>query len=596
MTEFFRRTFQTPLYFYGYIGMRLVYLAGLCMVVGVLDGFGLTMFLPLLQVADGAAEASPEAFGGLRFIFDAAERAGVRLDLPFILSFLCLFFLLKAAVVYLGGVYRVTVQQLFVKQIRTRMLEALSNIRYKVFVTSDIGRIQNTMTGEVARLSTALSSYLLALQNAVLVGVYVVFAIVINPQFSIIVTAGGLLIHLVLRSVYTATKRASANLTRESHLYSGLLIQFVSNFKYLKATGTISTLGTKLHRQIQHIEHNNRKLGMLGAIMSSVREPSLILVVAAAILIQVQVLGGALGTILVSLLFFYRALSSLVAVQTQWNTFLGVSGSMANMVAFQSDLDHARERKGTRGVDRFTDRISLREASIAYNEVPVVSGITLVIRKNETVALVGESGSGKTTLVNAVAGLIPVDQGSITLDGIPYDDINLETIQRRIGYITQEPVVFDATIFENVTLWDEETPANLERFSVAIRKASIAEFVGGLKEGRLTMLGNNGINISGGQKQRISIARELYKDIDLLIMDEATSALDSETEGIIQDNIQSLQGTVTMLIVAHRLSTIKNANRIVLMKKGRIDSIGSYDQLLHQSSDFKRMVDLQQLR
>lgn len=596
MTGSLRRTFHAPLYFYGYVGKRLFYVAASCTLVGVLDGFGLLMFLPLLQLADGTSEASPEAFGKLRFIFDAAHNAGLRPNLSLILAFLCIFFLLKAAVVYLGNAYRITVQQLFVKRLRVRMLESLSNIRYKAFVTSDVGRIQNTMSGEIARLSLALSSYLIALQGVVLVAVYVAFAIVTNPQFSILVTAGGLLIHLVLRAIYAATKRASARLTRESHVYHGLLIQFVSSFKYLKATGTIGKLGTMLHRQILQLEQHNGRLGLLGARMSSVREPSLILVVAAAILIQVHVLGGALGTILVSLLFFYRALSSLVAVQTQWNSFLAVSGSMDNMISFQNELDQSKECKGTQALESFTDRISLRDAVISYNGAPAVSGITLVIQKNETVAFVGESGSGKTTLVNAVAGLIPVDLGIITVDGVSYSEINLETLQRRIGYITQEPVIFDANMFENVTLWDEENQANLDRFSVAIRKASIAEFVDGLKDGRRTELGNNGINISGGQKQRISIARELYKGIELLIMDEATSALDSETERIIQNNIDSLTGTVTMLIVAHRLSTIKNADRIVLMKKGRIDAIGSYDELLQESPYFRRMVELQQLR
>ena len=183
-----------------------------------------------------------------------------------------------------------------------------------------------------------------------------------------------------------------------------------------------------------------------------------------------------------------------------------------------------------------------------------------------------------------------------------YNDLERDFFYRSMVFIGRTllqhgvPVVFDATIFENVTLWDEEAPANLDRFSVAIHKASIAEFIGGLPNGRHSALGNNGINISGGQKQRISIARELYKDIDLLIMDEATSALDSETEGIIQDNIDTLKGTITILIVAHRLSTIKNADRIVLMKQGRIDCVGAYDQLLRQSPDFRRMVELQQLR
>ena len=221
----------------------------------------------------------------------------------------------------------------------------------------------------------------------------------------------------------------------------------------------------------------------------------------------------------------------------------------------------------------------------------ILQDINLSLHRNETLALVGESGSGKTTLMNILSGLLQPTTGQMRVDGQDAAELDISSYQNRIGYITQEAVIFDDTVFNNVTFWAERTDANLQRFWAALEKASIAEFVRTQPDAEDARLGNNGINLSGGQKQRISIARELYKDVDFLFMDEATSALDSETERAIQDNIDQLKGQYTILIIAHRLSTIKNADRVVVLKQGRIDHIGTYEELIAQSVSFKRMVE-----
>ncbi len=197
--------------------------------------------------------------------------------------------------------------------------------------------------------------------------------------------------------------------------------------------------------------------------------------------------------------------------------------------------------------------------------------------------------------MNILSGLLPIDSGQMLIDGINANKIDMRTFQNRIGYITQEPVIFDDTIFNNVTFWDEKTPENLEKFWIALQKAAIVVMVIELPEKEDAPLGNNGVMISGGQKQRISIARELYKDIDILIMDEATSALDSETERVIQNNIEELKGKYTILIVAHRLSTIKTADEIIVMKKGEIIDKGNFEYLIQNNPSFQKMVNLQEL-
>jgi subfamily B ATP-binding cassette protein MsbA len=190
---------------------------------------------------------------------------------------------------------------------------------------------------------------------------------------------------------------------------------------------------------------------------------------------------------------------------------------------------------------------------------------------------------------------MPLDKGQMSIDGINREDLDIKTYQQKIGYITQDPVIFNDTVFNNVSFWSDPTIENKKRFENALTKASLYDYIQGLPEKEHTILGHNGINLSGGQKQRISIARELFKEIDILILDEATSALDSETEKIIQENIDHLKGQYTILIVAHRLSTIRNATRIVLMRDGEIAQIGNFQELSKSVPHFKRMVELQGL-
>ena len=198
-------------------------------------------------------------------------------------------------------------------------------------------------------------------------------------------------------------------------------------------------------------------------------------------------------------------------------------------------------------------------------------------------------------MVNLVSGLLKPNAGAVLIDGISHEELNVLSFQSRVGYISQDAVMFNDTIFNNVTFWAAPTEANLARFWDSISKAALTDFIGTLPEQDQTLLGNNGINLSGGQKQRISIARELYKDIDILILDEATSALDSETEREIQENIDALKGTYTILIIAHRLATIKKADVIYLMDKGAIVDKGNFEQLIGSSHRFRRMVELQEI-
>ncbi len=563
--------------------------------MGILDGFGLAMFLPLLQKVDEGSSVDGSGLGKLKFLVDGIESIGFSLNLSTILIVMCIFFILKGIMQFISSSYEVNLRHYFVKAIRLGLSKSLSEISYKAFVMTDAGRIQNTMSGEVSRISLAYQSYFGSFQQITMMCVYMTFAFFIDAEFALLICIGGFLTNFIYKRLYKITKEYSRKLTYGRNHYQGLILQFVTNFKYLKATGYINRYNTKLKRVIDLIEDSNKTIGKLSAIVTSIREPILIIVVSSVILIQVNFMAGTLGTILISLLFFYRALSSMILLQTHYNKFLEVSGSMENMTNFESQLELAKETSGSVRLDKFKRDIILHNVVFNYAEHYVLKNINLKIKKNQTVAFVGESGSGKTTLINIICGLMPVGSGNLYIDGISSSQLNLETYQNRIGYITQEPVIFNDTIFNNITFWADRSKENVDRFFWALQQASIYDFVKELPEIEQTILGINGVNLSGGQKQRISIARELFKDVDILVLDEATSALDSETEEIIQKGLEELQGKYTILIVAHRLSTIKNADRILVLNNGRIENEGCFKELILNSTKFQKMVELQEV-
>jgi len=589
-----KKYFSTFVYFYKQLKYRFFIILLLSLFVGVLDGFGLAMFMPMLELVSSSEEASGSSLGNFDFLVKSIENLGLSLNIFTVLAAMILFFIFKGVAQFISLLYNAILRKYFISKIRNQLLDGFNQIKYKYYVTSDVGRIQNTMSVEVERATIAFYSYTNAIQQAVMVLVYMSFAFFVDIRFALLVSIGGILTNILYKTTYKKTKGASQAFSKDSHLYQGQIIQYVANFKYLKATAFLNQYANHLRNSIKVMEHSRFRIGKLNAFLASLREPFLIIVVAAVILIQTQLLNADLGPILISLLFFYRALSSLLNLQNFYNRFLEQFGSLENLMSFQQEIDEQKEMIGKRIFDGLQNDIILKEVSLSYDEVKVLQNINLHINKNETIAFVGESGSGKTSLVNIAAGLIPVDKGSLFIDGFNSKDINIHSYQQRVGYITQDPVIFNDTIFNNVTLWAEHNEKNYKRFEEALKKAAIDNYVVEQPDGAETLLGNDGVNLSGGQKQRISIARELYKDIDVLIMDEATSALDSETEKAIQNSIDSLKGNYTILMVAHRLSTIRNADKIVMMHKGRIQQVGTFDELIATSPIFNRMIELQE--
>ncbi|RYD56661.1 MAG: ABC transporter ATP-binding protein [Sphingobacteriales bacterium] len=583
-------------FYYSVVGARLLVNLGLCILVSFFDGIGLAMFMPLLQSVSGTTTAvgGKAAMGKLHYVTEAIEGLGVSLTLNTVLVMLVVLFTFKGVLKLIQQSYQTRLRQTFMKKLRHSLVDGLQGVSYEGFLKLDSGKIQNTLTTEVQKVNQSMNGYFNASQACVMLVTYIALAFLANYQFAILVAIGAGLTNVLYRRIYLSTKRVSKSLSKKGSDFNGLLLQSVHNFKYLKATNYLSNFNKKLKKVINKTEQLNKRIGMYSAITISMKEPMIITVVVAVIYFQINVIGSSFTTILLSLLLFYRALSFLVTVQNHWHVFVQNIGSLESVAELSGYLYKQKEAKADKAFTTLQGKIELRDVQFSYGTHKVLNAINITIPKNQTIALIGESGSGKTTLANMISCLIEPQEGKMLVDNVAISEYDLDTFRSKIGYISQEPVIFNDDIYNNITFWAERTDENIARFWDTIELAALSDFISRQPEQEKTKLGDNGILISGGQKQRISIARELYKQAEILILDEATSALDSETEKVIKENIDALRGKYTIVVIAHRLSTIRNVDNIFLMDKGNVMASGAFDQLIEASGKFKRMVELQE--
>jgi subfamily B ATP-binding cassette protein MsbA len=285
------------------------------------------------------------------------------------------------------------------------------------------------------------------------------------------------------------------------------------------------------------------------------------------------------------------------------NNFQQAVGASSEIFRFMDMEDEVREKPAAKRMGKFARTIRFADVSFSYSNSSsnsngnagdspaVLHGINLEVKAGEVLAVVGSSGAGKSTLVHLIPRFFDVSGGRILIDDSDVRDVTLESLRSQIGIVTQETVLFNDTVRNNIAYGQPHV--SQKRVEEAARAAHAYEFIRGLPDGYNTMIGERGVRLSGGERQRIAIARAILKDAPILILDEATSALDSESESLVQAALQNLMTGRTVFVIAHRLSTVRRADRIVVLENGTISDIGAHEELMQKLGTYRRLYELQ---
>jgi subfamily B ATP-binding cassette protein MsbA len=257
--------------------------------------------------------------------------------------------------------------------------------------------------------------------------------------------------------------------------------------------------------------------------------------------------------------------------------------------------DDVREKPRAQRLPAFANKIQFDHVSFSYGsegaDARVLHDINLDVRRGEVVAIVGSSGSGKSTLVHLIPRFFDPTQGRLLIDGHDLRDVTLASLREKVGIVTQETVLFNDTVRDNIAYGQPHVA--MKEVEAAARAALAHDFIKSLPKGYDEIIGERGVRLSGGERQRIAIARALLKDAPILILDEATSALDSESEALVQSALHNLISGRTVFVIAHRLSTVRRADRIVVIENGAIADIGNHEDLMAKLGTYRRLYELQ---
>ncbi len=573
---------------------------GLTVATAVAQVFGITLLLPLLRASQSGGD--PEDMGWAeQILHDLLTWMGIADSMVAILAFIAVTFVAKGALQFAKGGYQGYLQAQLLRELKTKLFDAYSGMDYRYYIRQNAGHFINVINQQVNRFFASFNNFIGFTTQAVNTAGYFAGAFFVAWRFALMAMGVGAVILFLFKYLNAYVRRLSRKRSEEMSTLNKLLVQSLQAFKYVVSTGQTKHLREGVVDSVNRLTSYIFRQRAAGAFTSALKEPVSVLLIVSLIAIQVAVFNDPIAPIFVALLLFHRGMQAVISVQSGWQSTMDRIGSV-EMVddEFETVLAN-QEANGRQPVGDLHDGIELRNVHYAYNEEDgdVLSDINISIPANTTVALVGESGAGKSTLVDLLTLMLKPRTGAVEIDGVPHDEVDLAAWRDQIGYVSQETVVFDDTVANNISLWQgeiEEDPELRERVIHAAERAHADHFIRDLPNGYHTVVGDRGVRLSGGQRQRLFVARELFKQPNLLLLDEATSDLDTASEQHIQDSIDALKGETTVVIIAHRLSTVKNADQVYVLDEGRVIEAGTYEELrMREDGQFREMVDMQSL-
>lgn len=475
--------------------------------------------------------------------------------------------------------------------LRRMVFERLLRLPVARFHEESTGRIINTVIGDVRQVVDMINSVFLAFVRDSLVIVGLLGALLLlNWRLTLIALV---VIPLTALIVRTTTKRLR-RLNRENQRVTAEMTQVVEEaargHQVIRVFSGESYERRRFEARSEALRGFTQRATVAAAATVPITQIATALAVSVVIVMAIRsdMSVGEFTNFITMMLMLLQPLKALVEVNGPLQRGMAAAETVFGMIDAPVEAD-----SGTRKLGRAKGHLKFDHVSFRYGEQNPLAlhDVTLEVLPGQTVALVGVSGGGKSTFVNLVTRFYAPHAGSITLDGVPYDEISLASLRAQLAMVSQNVVLFDDTLGANIAYGAETV--DQERLAAAVKAAHLADVVAALPQGIDTPIGENGMRLSGGQRQRVAIARAIYKDAPILILDEATSALDNESERAVQAALDTLMAGRTTLVIAHRLSTIERADRIVVMERGCIVEAGRHDELLAANGIYANLYRLQ---
>jgi len=508
-----------------------------------------------------------------------------------IIAFFSVF--LKSISIYFSQIAAAAFSNRAIRSVRIDLFDKFLALPLGFYHKYKAGTLISRSTADLTVMQERIANILIGLiEHPLTALVFLIYLFVMNYRLTLLVFIAGPvivgLIRLFGRKVKKHSTRVQDAIADLTALYQETLLCLKVIQGFCMGRNESKKFRVTADRLYKKVMHWNRWNLGLGPMMDA----TLFLVLPAVLIVGKIYFHHTLGELLSMIYAFSRAyipIKSLARVNADLRTLQGATERVFDIMQTVPDI---KDRPGAAILPRHQKSIEFKEVSFAYEPgVPVIQDISFRIRAGDMVAFVGSTGAGKSTLLDLVARFYDITSGSITIDGIDIRDVTLESLRRQIGIVNQEVLLFHDTIASNINYGYQGK--SMEQIVEVAKAAHAHDFINEQPEGYRTIVGDRGTLLSGGQKQRIAIARAILADPAILILDEAASALDAESEKRIQEAIEAFKGRRTILVVAHRLSTIREADRVYVLEGGRIVESGGREELMALNGRFRQLHDMQ---